>query len=75
MDVTDGATASGTKVQLHTCNGTQAEQWKANASGEIVNPVSGLCLTDSGNGATNKTQLTIATCTAAVGQRWMLPST
>ncbi|MGW1747557.1 lectin [Streptomyces sp. NPDC002092] len=74
MDVTNGATASGTKVQLHTCNGTQAEQWQKDASGEIVNPVSGLCLTDSSNGATNKTQLTIASCAGSAGQRWAVSS-
>ncbi|MEU2774808.1 glycoside hydrolase domain-containing protein, partial [Streptomyces sp. NPDC007162] len=74
MDVTDGATTSGAKVQLHTCNGTQAEQWQANPSGEIVNPASGLCLTEASNGATDKTQLTIATCTGSVGQRWTVPS-
>ncbi|MEV6944358.1 lectin [Streptomyces sp. NPDC051172] len=74
MDVTGGATASGTKVQLHTCNGTQAEQWQKDASGEIVNPASGLCLTDAGNGATDKTQLTIAACADSAGQRWKVPS-
>jgi predicted alpha-1,2-mannosidase len=74
MDVTNGATTAGTKVQLHTCNGTQAEQWQKDASGEIVNPASGLCLTDASNGATNKTQLTIAACAGSAGQRWTVPS-
>ncbi|MFI2205587.1 lectin [Streptomyces sp. NPDC020192] len=74
MDVTDGATTSGTKIQLHTCNGTEAQQWRPDGTGELVNPVSGLCLSDAGNGATNKTQLTLATCTGSVGQRWTLPS-
>ncbi|WNM33570.1 lectin [Streptomyces sp. Li-HN-5-11] len=74
MDVTNGATASGTAVQLHTCNGTPAQQWQANPSGEIVNPVSHLCLTDSSNGATDKTRLTIATCAGSTGQRWTLPA-
>lgn len=74
MDVTNGATTSGTKVQLHTCNGTAAQQWQADSSGELVNPVSGLCLTDTSAGATNGTQLTIATCTAGTGQRWTVPT-
>jgi hypothetical protein len=74
MDVTNGATTSGTKVQLHTCNGTAAQQWQTDSSGELVNPVSGLCLTDSSAGATNGTQLTIATCTAGTGQRWTVPT-
>lgn len=72
MDVTGGATTSGTLVQLHTCNGTGAEQWQQNAAGEVVNPQSGLCLTDPSAG-TKGTQLDIATCTGSAGQRWTLP--
>ncbi|WP_083975506.1 lectin [Kitasatospora mediocidica] len=75
MDVTGGTTAVGTGVQLHTCNGTAAQQWTADSSGELVNPVSGLCLTDSSSGAGNGTQLTITTCTSATGQRWTVPTT
>lgn len=74
MDVVNGGTSSGTLVQLHTCNGTGAQQWNQNAAGELVNPESGLCLTDPGNGTTNSTQLDIAACTGAVGQLWTLPA-
>ncbi|MET9077217.1 lectin [Streptomyces sp. NPDC004232] len=74
MDVTDGATTSGAKIQLHTCNGTEAQRWQSDSTGELVNPVSGLCLTDASNGATNKTRLTLAACTGSTGQRWTLPS-
>jgi hypothetical protein len=38
MDVVNGGTASGTLVQLHTCNGTGAQQWDRSAVGELVNP-------------------------------------
>lgn len=74
MDVVDSGTASGTLVQLHTCNGTGAQQWDQNAAGELVNPESGLCLTDASNGASNSTQLDLAACTGAAGQLWTLPS-
>ena len=73
MDVTNGATTAGTNIQLHTCNGTAAEQWNQNSSGELVNPASGLCLTDNSNGATNKTQLELETCADTAGQIWTLP--
>jgi predicted alpha-1,2-mannosidase len=73
MDVTDGATTAGTKIQLHTCNGTEAQQWQQNSSGELVNPFSGLCLTDNSNGATNKTQLELEACAGTAGQIWTLP--
>ena len=72
MDVTGGATTSGTLIQLHTCNGTGAEQWVQNSVGELVNPQSGLCLTDPSAG-TKGTRLDIAACTGAAGQRWTLP--
>lgn len=74
MDVVNGGSASGTLVQLHTCNGTAAQQWTRNAAGELVNPQSGLCLTDPGNGTANSTQLDIAACTGAAGQLWTLPT-
>jgi hypothetical protein len=74
LDVVNSGTASGTLVQLHTSNGTGAQQWDQNSAGELVSPESGLCLTDPGNGATNSTQLDITTCTGAVGQRWTLPA-
>ncbi len=45
-----------------------------NSAGELVNPQSGLCLTDASNGATNSTQLDIAACTGAAGQLWTLPA-
>jgi hypothetical protein len=57
-----------------TSNGTGAQQWDRSSAGELVNPQSGLCLTDASNGATNSTQLDIAACTGAVGQLWTLPA-
>jgi hypothetical protein len=74
MDVVNGGTASGTLVQLHTCNGTGAQQCERSAAGELVNPESGLCLTDPANRATDSAQLDIAACTGAAGQLWTLPS-
>jgi hypothetical protein len=72
MDVVNGGTTSGTLVQLHTCNGTGAQQWSQNSSGELVNPQSDLCLTDTSDG-TSGTQLQVATCADTPGQVWTLP--
>ena len=74
MDVTNAGTTSGTLVQLHTCNGTGAQQWEAQSSGELVNPESGLCLTDPSAGSANSAQLEIAACTGTTGQLWTLPT-
>ena len=74
MDVTGGATTAGTKIDLNTCNGTAAQQWQQNSSGELVNPVSGLCLTDNSDGASSGTQLELEACADTAGQVWTLPS-
>ncbi len=73
LDVHGGGTASGTPVDLWTCNGTGAQQWHLipDAGGrDLVNPQSGLCLTDPGNTTAKGTGLVIATCASAAGQRW-----
>jgi hypothetical protein len=70
LDVYFSGTTSGTHVDYHQCNGTGAQQWQAKSDGELVNPESGLCLTDTGASKTAGTQLTIATCTGAADQIW-----
>ncbi len=46
LDVTSGGTASGTLVELYTCNGSGAQVWQPQSDGALLNPQSGLCLTD-----------------------------
>ena len=41
-------TTSGTDVDWYPCNGTAAQDWTHQSNGELVNPSSGLCLTDPG---------------------------
>ena len=65
LDVQHGAKASGSPVDLYSCNGTQAQQWRLMPAGmgiTLVNPVSGLCLSDPADATTAGTQLVIATC-------------
>ena len=72
LDVNAAGTSPGTAVKWYPCNGTVAQNWTHQANGELVNPHSGLCLTDPGNNAA--TALDIDTCTAAAGQIWTVPS-
>ena len=72
MDVNGGDTANGTVVGLYTCNGTGAQDWVAQPSGDLVNPQSGKCLADNGNGGSG-TQLAIYDCNGASDQKWILP--
>ena len=73
LDVVAGGTGSGTNVDLYTCNGTGAQVWQHQSNGEFVNPQSGLCLTDPGNGGAG-TQLQITGCSDSASQQWTLPS-
>jgi beta-glucosidase len=70
LDVTSGGTASGTLVELYACNGSGAQVWQPQSNGELLNPQSGLCLTDPGSSASPGTQLQIQTCSAAASQKW-----
>jgi len=72
MDVNGGDTTNGTTVDLYTCNGTGAQDWVAQPSGGLVNPQSGKCLEDNGNGGSG-TQLIIYDCNGAADQKWTLP--
>lgn len=74
LDVRSGGTTSGTLVDLYTCNGTGAQQWRLVADGGGVmlkNPQSGLCLADPGSSTTNGTSLAIMSCTStSPGRFW-----
>jgi GH25 family lysozyme M1 (1,4-beta-N-acetylmuramidase) len=73
LDVRASATVSGSPVDLWSCNGSGAQQWQLAPSGagvSLVNPQSGLCLTDPGNVSTKGTGLQISTCAGEPGQVW-----
>jgi hypothetical protein len=74
LDIANRGTAPGSKAQLYTCDSGANQQWLIDgSSGELYNPVSGLCLTDTG-GTTKGTQLTIQSCVGATDQAWILPA-
>jgi hypothetical protein len=70
LDVVAAGTTSGTDIDWYACNASNAQNWTHESNGELVNPNSGLCLTDPGGGA----QLQIQTCTDAADQQWTLPT-
>ena len=53
---------------VSACTGDATQQWRIASFGELVNPASGNCLTGSSS------QVSVAACTAASGQRWSAPS-
>jgi ricin-type beta-trefoil lectin protein len=64
-------TSDDGSVRSDGCGGAgDGGQWRAGPNGSLVNPSSGLCLTDPGrSGATTQ----VATCTGDDSQRWALP--
>ena len=61
----------GTGVGWYPCNGTAAQTWTHESDGELVNPHTGLCLTDPG--ANTGSRLDIETCTGSAQQIWTRP--
>jgi hypothetical protein len=70
--VVSAGKTSGTNVDWYPCNATAAQTWTAQANGELVNPPSGLCLTDPG--ANTGARLDIETCTGSAQQLWTMPN-
>ena len=73
LDVYHSGTADFTPVDLYNCNGGGAQQWRPQSDGEIINPESGLCLTDPNGSTTSGTQIQIRTCGDYLSQQWALP--
>jgi alpha-glucosidase (family GH31 glycosyl hydrolase) len=74
VDAANAGTAAGTLVQLYDCDNTGSQTWVAQTNGELLNPQSGLCLTDP-NGSTTPgaVQLQLQSCAPSAAQSWQLP--
>jgi hypothetical protein len=70
--VVSAGTTSGTNVDWYPCNGSAAQGWTHQANRELVNPSSGLCLTDPGGNT--GARLDIETCTGSAQQLWTVPT-
>jgi len=66
VDVVDGGTANGTRVQLWTCNGGAAQQWSARDDGSVA--ALGKCLDAAGTA--NGAVVRISDCVGTTAQRW-----
>ncbi|WP_052357379.1 ricin-type beta-trefoil lectin domain protein [Actinomadura welshii] len=68
MDVAGAATANGTAVQLHTCNGTAAQRWSRGADGTLK--ALGKCLDVAGPSAADGAQTHLWDCHGGSSQQW-----
>ncbi len=75
LRITDSG-AAGSRVELFSCDpGAAVQQWRLLPSAAIVNPASGLCLTNPGASQTSGAQVVVQSCATpltAVGtdQQW-----
>ncbi|MFE3824251.1 ricin-type beta-trefoil lectin domain protein [Streptomyces sp. NPDC059092] len=70
LDVVGGGKATGTKVDMYTCNGTGAQVWIRQSNDSLYNPQSGKCL-DVPNAASSGVQVQIWNCTGSSNQVWL----
>src|SRR6218665_131860 len=69
VDVPDGNTANGTRIQLWDCNGTNAQNWSLVADGTLR--AFGKCLDVSTSGTTNGTAIQLWDCNGTSAQQWI----
>lgn len=71
LDVKGGSSASGTPVQLWTCNASAAQRWSYDrATQRVTNTAFGKCLDVSGADVTPGTKVQIWDCNGTDAQRW-----
>lgn len=69
VDNYHSSTSNGTIIDIYSCNGTNAQKWTFNSSGELVNTASGLCLNDSGYGGSGGKMIQW-TCVGTSNETW-----
>jgi beta-glucosidase len=68
LDVNGANTANGTKVDIYTCNGTNAQQWTVESNSTLQ--ALGKCLDVTGGGTANGTLVDLYTCNGTGAQVW-----
>lgn len=69
IDVANGADHDGAKVQLFTCNGTNAQRWQLQTSG-VVKTFHGRCLDVPSGNTVDGIQLQVYTCNGTLSQQF-----
>jgi RHS repeat-associated protein len=68
VDVAGSSTVNSTKVQLYTCNGTEAQNWTAHPDGSVR--AFGKCLDVTNYGTADGSLVVLYQCTGATNQKW-----
>jgi hypothetical protein len=70
VDVAGAGTANGTKIQLYTCNGTNAQQWTLADNGSVQ--ALGKCMDVTAAGTANGTKVQLYDCNGTGAQQWIV---
>ncbi|EFL32711.1 predicted protein [Streptomyces viridochromogenes DSM 40736] len=74
LDAEGGKTASGTPVQIYTCNNSSGQQWRLRAASSdsyaLVNVKSDKCLDVENSDPANGTKIQLWTCNESAAQEW-----
>jgi hypothetical protein len=68
LDDDGDGTSDGNRIQLYTCNGTDAQSWSY-VDGTLVGP-GGKCLDDSGAATSDGNRIQLYTCNGTAAQQW-----
>ena len=68
LDVAGANSANDTKIDIYTCNGTNAQQWTVESNSTIQ--ALGKCLDVNGGGTANGTLVDLYTCNGTGAQVW-----
>jgi hypothetical protein len=75
LGIAGTGSASGKQLQLVSCgNGNARQLWLQGTDGELVNPPSGLCVTDPGASKKNGAVPVTGTCQVKSAEQWTLPA-
>jgi hypothetical protein len=75
LDIAGTGSASGKQLQLWSCGNANPRQlWAQGTRGELINPASGICVTDPGSSRKNGTVPTMGACHVKSYEQWTLPA-
>jgi hypothetical protein len=74
LDISGTRGANGKQLALWSCTGAAREVWLQGSAGELVNPASGLCVTDPGSSKKNGIVPTMGACHPRPYEQWTLPA-
>ena len=74
LNIAGSGSANGRQLQVWSCNGGTRQVWMRESAGQLVNPASGLCVTDPRSSRNNGVTPTMGACHARSSEQWTLPA-